>query len=117
MEAIFKDYEREKKRKYLDRVVNVEKATFVPVVLSTFGGYAPEAQKLLKRMAFMISQKKKEVYADVMQHLRTKIRFTLLKATLIAIRGYRGPARSNEEAKVDDIDFNLIPTATTTESW
>ena len=117
LEAIYRDHENEKKRAYLDRVINIEKATFVPVVLTTSGGYAPEAQNLVKRMAVMISTKKKEAYSDVMRHLRTKIRFRLLKTTLIAIRGYRGPAREAKETMTEEIDFNLIPTGTTMDSW
>ena len=53
--CIYRSHEREKKRTYLERVLQVEKASFVPVVLSTSGGCAPEASRLLKRMAAMIA--------------------------------------------------------------
>ena len=118
MTAIYNDHEGQKKRKYLDRVLNVERATFVPVVLSTSGGYAPEADRLLKRIGEMTAKKRQEKYADVMKHLRNKIRFTLLRATLVSIRGFRGSKHTTKDISAEaDIDFNLIPTARTADAW
>ena len=49
-------------------------------------------------------------YSHVMNHLRTRIRFTLLKSTLIAVRGERGRSRKAAGvAKVTDISFNMVP--------
>ena len=50
-----------------------------------------------------------EVYAHVMRHLRTRLRFALLRATLVAVRGYRGQKGRSEELEIEDISFNLIP--------
>ena len=45
-----------------------------------------------------------------MTYLRTRLRFALLKATVIAVRGYRGRAKKEEtESCVDEISFNIIP--------
>ena len=110
LKSIFQSHEREKKRKYLERVLQVEKASFIPVVLSTTGACAPEANRLMKRMAAMISVRKKELYSDVMRHMRTKISFTLLKAALVSIRGFRGTVPLNGAALSDaELDFGLIP--------
>ena len=51
------------------RVINVQKSTFMPVVLSTHGRLAPECQTLFKRAAKLISEKRKERYADVMGYV------------------------------------------------
>ena len=107
--AIFTAHESEKKRKYLDRVLNVEKAAFVPVVLSTSGGYAPEAARLVKQIATQIAVKNKERYDDVMGHVRTRVRFTLLKATLASVRGFRGTMPVQDEVRDGAIMFNIIP--------
>ena len=106
--SIYQSHEREKKRKYLERVLQVEKASFVPVVLSTSGGCAPEASRLFKRMAAMIALKRKESYSDVMRHIRTKVCFTLLKAAIISVRGFRGRAAQNLSPDVE-LDLALIP--------
>ena len=108
LDDLYKENENEKKRAYNDRVINVEKSSFTPLVFTTTGGMGPECQKLNKRIAESIALKQKEEYSQVMKHIRCKLRFALLKATLIAIRGVRGKAGS-EEDEICDISFNLIP--------
>ena len=107
MEALYRENENEKKRAYNDRVMNIEKGAFTPLVFSTTGGMGPECTRLNKQLAELISQKTGEVYAHVMRHLRTRLRFALLRATLVAVRGYRGQKGQSEE--LEDISFNLIP--------
>ena len=83
------------------------------IVLTT-GGMGSECQRLNKRLAELIATKHREKYSDVMRHIRCRLRFALLKATLVAIRGVRGkPGQGNgaeeEEDNIGDISFNLIP--------
>ena len=108
-ETLYKQNENEKKCKYGDRVRNVEKGTFTPLVFMTSGGSGNECDRLNKRLAELISIKKKEQYCHVVAHVRTRLRFALLKSTLTAIRGYRGKADSSQEASVGETSFNLIP--------
>ena len=89
-EALYRENEREKKSKYNERITNTEKATFTPLVFSTSGGMAPECTKLNKRIAELISLKTGEAYSHVMRFIRTRLRFALLRTSLIAIRGTRG---------------------------
>ena len=107
---LYKEKENQKKNMYNDRVINVEKATFTPLVFTTTGGMGPECARMNKRIAELISEKKGEKYAQVMQYIRTRLRFALLRCILVAIRGVRGK-RSSKESQVDDISFNLIPEA------
>ena len=95
---------------YNDRIINVEKATFTPLVFTTTGGMGPECSRMNKRIAELISEKKGEKYGQVMQYIRTRLRFALLRCTLVAIRGVRGK-RTSKESHIDDISFNLIPEA------
>ena len=55
VEASCKKHEDEKKRTYNARVIEVEKATFTPLVFSTTGGIG-EANHFLKRVATHILQ-------------------------------------------------------------
>ena len=98
---------KKKKRKYNHRILEVEKATFVPLVFTTSGGMSPECEKCNKRIAKNLAIKTKESYSDIMSFIRKKIRFALLKATLTAIRGYRGPAQK-QTAPIADVSYNLI---------
>ena len=51
IEKIYELHEKEKKSKYNRRVIQVEKATFTPLVFTTSGGMAPECMQFHKRVA------------------------------------------------------------------
>ena len=57
----------------------------------------------------MIAEKEGETYQHAVSYVRTRIRFALLKSTLISIRGFKGKVNI-KEVPVDEINFNLIPT-------
>ena len=105
-EQLFEMQEKEKKRAYLERVIQVEKGSFTPLIFSTFGGMGKEAKKHHKRIAQLIAEKKNESYAEVMNHLRTRLRFSLLKSILVAIRGVRGKMKVPEP--VASVEFSLV---------
>ena len=108
-DQLYSQQEREKKRTYNDRILQVENGSFSPLVFSTTGGMGPECTKYHKRVAEVMSSKRGESYPDVMNYIRTRIWFALLKSTLIAIRGERGRRRRMDEASVTDLSLNLIP--------
>ncbi len=60
----------------------------------------------MKRLASRIAEKRGERYEHVMGFIRTKLRFALLKSTLIAIRGVRG--KPSNEPNMPSIEYNLI---------
>ena len=108
-EQIYIQHEREKKRTYNDRILQVEKGSFSPLIFSTTGGMGPECTKYHKRIAELIATKRGETYSDVVSHIRTRIRFSLLKSVLIAIRGERGRGRKGNSAPISDLSLNLVP--------
>ena len=105
IEAAFEKHEQEKKRTYNRRILEIEKATFTPLVFSTTGGMGKEAEKFHKRLASLLSEKRMTPYSDCMSYLRRKLSFCLLRTVLAALRGYRG-----QPAKTDDcnMDINLL---------
>ena len=107
-EQIYLQHEREKKRTYNHRILQIEKGTFTPLVYSTTGGMGPECTIYHKRIAELLSVKRGEAYADVINFIRTRIRFSLLKSTLIAVRGVRGKSRRGESS-FTDTSLNLVP--------
>ena len=115
---VYKKNENEKMRSYGDRILQVEKGSFVPLVYTTTGGMGPQCSRTHRRIAELVSDKKNERYADVINHIRTRLRFSLLKSILIAIRGARGKgSRSWEEDTLSNISFNLIPYVKTYEGY
>eukprot|EP00116_Pleurobrachia_bachei_P009017 sb/3469279/ len=85
VEDTFRRQEQEKIRNYNDRVVQVEKATFTPLVFSTTGLMGPKAEVFYKKAASKLSEKTGHTYNDSI-----RLSFCLLKTVLISIRGYRG---------------------------
>ena len=100
--------EKENKRAYNERVIQMEKGTFTPIVMSTSGGVGNEADRHLKRIAPLIDEKRRESYADVLNYIRKRLRFCLLKSVLTAIRGFRGKRFKENTTPISSISFNLI---------
>ena len=103
---LYATHEQEKKRNYNERVLQIERGSFTPIVGSTFGGWGNEADRHHKRIATLIAAKRNEEYADVINYVRTRLRFSLLKSILTAVRGVRGKSRPAEP--ISSIAFNLI---------
>ena len=86
---LYQAHENEKKRTYNQRIIEVEHASFTPLVFSTSGGESPECLKFHARLASLLSMRRNESYAETITYIRRKIRFCILRTTLIAIRGHR----------------------------
>ena len=97
------------------RIMHVEKGSFSPLIFSTTGGMGPEATRYHKRIAELISVKRGELYSEVVNFIRTKVRVALLKSTLVAIRGERGRRRRTQNTPIEDLSLNLIPERSTYE--
>ena len=108
LRQIYKEQERMKKTKYNRRIIEVEKSTFVPLIFTTSGGMGPECEKMNKRLAHLIASKRNESYSDVINYIRRKLRFALLRATLIALRGFRGRVNKARNTEISEVDFSLM---------
>ena len=106
VDQVYVQHEREKKRSYGERVLQIEKASFTPIVLSTHGGCGKEADRHHKRIAELIADKKNESYSEVICHLRTRIRFSLLRSILTAVREFRG--RQRKADSISSVEFSLL---------
>ena len=58
-------------RAYGDRIIQVKKGSFVPLIYTTTGGREPQCARTHKRIAELVAEEKNERYADVMNHIRT----------------------------------------------
>ena len=68
LSKIYEKHENEKKRSYNSRIINIEKASFCPLVFTTHGGQAPECQRFHKRLAELTAIKK-NVQATLKQYV------------------------------------------------
>ena len=107
IDKVFQKHEQEKKRVYNDRVVQVEKSTFTPLVFSTSGAMVKESNEIAQETSFTHLIKKGTPYSETMSHVRRKLRFSILRTPLAAIRGYRG--RLTDWSDDINNDINIIP--------
>ena len=114
LSSLYSTHEREKMAKYNSRVLTVERGSFTPLVYSTFGGWAPQAVRYHKRLAQLIT-KRNEDYRHVIGHMRTRMRFALLRSVLVAIRGERGKKYSSKP--LSSVAFDMVPEAMDYESY
>ncbi len=84
-------HENEKRRAYNDRVINIERGTFTPLVFSSAGGMSVETTRFMRRLALLTSQKLKQDYNDVIRDIRISTSFSLLRSAIAAVRGTRKP--------------------------
>ena len=101
--TIFKEQENEKKRKYNQRVMDVEMGTFTPLVFGTNGGMGLDCQNFLRTLAIKLSTKNDERYASVISWLRIQLSFAILRSVHKCVRGSRYPFKLREVSE----DFTL----------
>ena len=84
---VLKKHEREKKRSYNKRVMNIEQGTFTTLIFTVYGGTGSEMHRLNhKNLADKISSKTGETYAKVITFMRCKLSFIVLKSALLCFR-------------------------------
>ena len=74
----YRKHELEKKRAYEQRIIEVEHASFTPIVLSASGGLAKGATIFYKRLATMLAEKWDQPYSTTIGWLRCNISFGML---------------------------------------
>ena len=107
---IYRQHENEKKRMDASRVMEVEQATFTPLVFTTTGGIAPESQVYHKRLAELLSTKKGENYSTTMSWIRTRISFAILRTSLLClIKGiaFNEESQSRVNLNLKEMNFHI----------
>ena len=89
LEQLYRAQEQDKHRDYEDRVRNVERGTFTPLVFSATEGAGPAATTFLKRLADKLSEKRNSSCSQTVGWLRCRLSFALLRASLLCLRGSR----------------------------
>ena len=87
-------HEKEKKRQYNERILEIDHGSFTPLVFSIHGGMGRECSMFYNRLAQKISEKKDIHKSTATNWIRTKLSFALLKSALLCIRGSRSLTRN-----------------------
>ena len=90
--SLYRRHERQKRAKYEQRIRDVERSTFCPLIWSTSGGAGPAATCFLKRLADKLSERTDEPYSTTMGWLRCRLGFTLTRSAVMCLRGSRSRA-------------------------
>ena len=85
----YRRHERQKRRAYEQRVLEVEHGTFTPLVLSTSGGWGPSATVAFKRLAGLISEKYDQPYSSTLSFIRCKVTFSLIDSAIACLQAPR----------------------------
>ena len=85
---LLKQHERRKKSEYAERINNVDRGSFTPLVFTTAGCCAPECTAFIKRLCALLATADRP-YAQLMAYVRCRLSFALLRAAIMCIRGAR----------------------------
>ena len=88
-EKILLRHENEKKRAYNRRVLEIEHGVFTPLVFGFNGAMGKECIRFHKILAMKIADKQDKPYSTVMTWIRTKLSFSLIRPSLLCLRGTR----------------------------
>ena len=82
--STYRRHEREKRRAYKQRILQVERGTSTPLILSTSGGCGPCAMFAFKRLAGVIASKHGQPYSTALRLIRHRIGFSLIQSSFHA---------------------------------
>ena len=83
LKSVLIKHEREKKREYNERIMNIEHGTFTPIIFTIDGGMDPKCAAFHQSLAEKIASKTGEQYAKVPTLTRCKL--TIASLNLVAI--------------------------------
>ena len=89
LRQVYRQHEQRKKLEYGQRIREIDRGSFTPLVLTTTGGMGDEANIFFKRLASLLSDKRGEDYCKVVSWLRCRLSFCILRSTIRCIRGSR----------------------------
>jgi len=88
--------------------MEVEQATFTPLVFTTTGGMAEECRRYHSRLAKLLAEKKGKVHHNL-SWIRTKVSFAILRSALLSLRGSRATRRISTNLQNTDFAVFVVP--------
>ena len=73
----------------LNSSIEVEHGSFTPLVFSTTGGMGRQSTIFYSRLASLLARKRHQPYSTTMGWLRCHLSFSLLRSSILCIRGSR----------------------------
>ena len=101
--SAYRKHEREKQRKYEQRIREVELGSFTPLIFSTSGSMSRSTTVAFKRLAAMLASKRDQPYSTVMSWLRCHLSFS--QSAITCLRGAR--SKAGHPVNFDNIDLAM----------
>ena len=98
IQQTYRRHETDKRRNYESRVLEIEGASFCPIVLSTSGGQAPATQALVKRLATLLSEKLDIPRPITTSWLRNRLSMAITRSCIMCLRGARSRSKAPARA-------------------
>ena len=87
--ATLASFEKQKKRAYNQRIQEIERGTFTPLIFGATGGTSRECSIFLNRLSERISEKQGCMNSVVISGIRRKISFILIRSAVACLKGER----------------------------
>ena len=104
LDLAFRNQEKEKKKAYNQRVIEIEHGSFSPLVFGSQGGCGRETQQVLKNLIDKLAEKKDIDVTIIANYVYTKISFSLLRSAVQCIRGTRSYCTS--KINLDEVELS-----------
>ena len=96
-------HERQKQRSYDQHVREIEHGSFTPLVFFTSGRMGKCASVSYKRLASLLSTKQEQHYGTTIAWIRCCYSFSLLRSSIMRLRGARSPQGQAFRSSVIDL--------------
>ena len=96
--------EKEKKKAYNNRIIEVEHGTLTPLVFSATGGMSRECRKFYSRLSQMLSDKRGIELSKISVWIRRKISFALMRTLHMCVRGSRSLRYRRDQSDHIELD-------------
>ena len=110
LHAVHESQEKEKKRTYNQRIIEVEHGSFTPLVFSCTGGMARECSLFYDRLAEGIAKKQGIDKSKAVSWIRAKLSFILQRSMQLCLRGSRCHRTLNtvDSAESRDVEYECV---------
>ena len=107
--------EKEKKRNYNNRVIQIEHGSLTQLAFSIYGGMSWECRTFYNRLAKLITEKTDITHTKSINWVRAKLSLALFNSCLLCLRGSRSLNKS--VSTIEDDIWTFTETSRTAQNW
>ena len=108
LRSAYETNEKEKKRDYNERVLQIQDGSFTPLVFSCFGGMGRECKSFYDRIAELMAIKRDVSKSESVSWLRCRLNFSLIRSVSLCLRGSRSPYfNKNQSVNIAEVGITL----------